>query len=133
MDVRPRHVALLAGMAIVIVIALRALIETAGKGVAVTVLVAALAALVVSYVWTAVLTMRLIGREDAKARLLRRGRAHILMMLGMPLVLIAAHPWGLATFAIGGGILVVCQVILSHGMVVAAFILRRRAGATPPP
>jgi hypothetical protein len=129
--VRPRHVALVVGLVIVVVPVLAALIEGAGKSVAVAVAVAAIAVLVASYVWTVLLTVRSFGVEDASERLQRRGRAHILIMLGTPVVVIAAHPWGVATFAVVGGLLV-CQLLFVHAMIVAGLILQRRARRTPP-
>ena len=94
MDVRPRHIALFAGLVIVVVLALGALIEAAGKSVAVAVSVAAIAFLVASCVWTGLVTVRSAGDEDAIEQVQRRGRTHIGIMFGAPLVLIAAHPWG---------------------------------------
>jgi hypothetical protein len=128
-DVRPRHIALLAGLAIVVLPALAVLIEAAGKGVAVA--VAAIATLVASYVRIGRLTVHSFGDEDARERVQRAGRAHILIMLGTPLVLIAAHPWGMATFAVAGAVLI-CQVLFVHAMIVAGLILQRRARMTPP-
>ena len=127
MDVRRRHLALVVVLAIVAIPGLAALIDAAGKGAAVMVSVTAMAALFASYVWIVVLGLRSPRDEDAKERLLRWGRAHMVIMIGMPVVLIAAHPWGPATIAVGGGMLIGCHFLYIHTMLVASFILKRRA------
>jgi hypothetical protein len=52
-------------------------------------------------------------------------------MLGTTLILIAAHPWGMATFAVGGGAIVGCQLLL-HATVVVMAIRHRRTGTASP-
>jgi hypothetical protein len=130
MDVRPRQIALLAGLAIVVALAIAALTEAAGKAAAVAIAVAAVAVLVASYVWIGLLTVRSRGDEGARERVRRWGRAHILIMLGAPLVVIAAHPWGMATIVVAGAVLL-CQLVFVHTVIAVGLILRRRARKPP--
>jgi putative flippase GtrA len=115
-DVRRRHLALAVGLAIVLVPGLALLMEEAGHGVAVSVAVAAIATLVGSYVLNARVRVRSLEDEDTKARLQHRVRTHVLIMFGAPLLVLAAHPWGKATFAVAGGMLVL-QAVFTHAMI----------------
>jgi putative flippase GtrA len=108
------------------------LTEAAGQDVAVAVAIAAIAALVASYVRIGLLTLRSLGQPDATERMERRGRAHLLIMLGAPLVVLAARPWGMATIAVAGAMFL-CQPLFLHAMVVAGLLRQRRAHRSPPP
>jgi hypothetical protein len=128
---RRRTLAIFAVLAVLLVPALALLIDAAGHRVAVAVAVAALAALAASYVRIWRLTVRSLGAENAKERLERAGLAHMLIMLSTPLIVIAAHPWGTATFVVAGGVLLL-QPLFLHATIVAGLIRQRRAGKTRP-
>jgi hypothetical protein len=139
MDVSPRHLAGVVGLAVVGMGVLSAAIAAAGRGVAIAVAVTAIAVLVASYVWMGLVAVqagrqraRSLGDEDTSDRA-RHLRAHLSIVFGMPLVVIAAHPWGMATIAVAFGVMVACQVVFLHALIVAGLILRRRAGTPPPP
>jgi hypothetical protein len=125
MAVRPRTIALLAGLGIAVVVATSALVEAAGHEAAVAVALAAIALLIGSYVSTVVIAVRSFGKEDARDRMLRWGRVQLVFMFITPLVLIAAHPWGMATFAVLGAVLIL-QPLFAHGMVIVGLIVQRR-------
>jgi len=127
MDVRPRHLFLFTVLAVLLFAVLSVLLEAARKGVALAVALAAIAALVGSYLATWILAFRSLGREDAKERMERRARVHFAIMCGMPLVIIAARPWGPVSFAVAGGVLMVCQFLSIHAMLVTGLVHRRRA------
>jgi hypothetical protein len=131
MDVHRRQIVLLIALAIVVVPVLAALIEAAGKDVAVAVTVAALVVLIGSYVRIGLLTARSFEDEDAKERLPRQAETHFLIMLGAPMVIVAAHPWGLATVAVAGAVLLF-QLVFVHTMIVAGLIRQGRVRKTPP-
>jgi hypothetical protein len=131
MDMRLRYLLGLAGLTIVGMV-LAVAIEAAGRGVAVAVAVAAISVLVASYVWIGLLTVRAIGDEEAIERARHGSRTHIPIMFGAPLVVLAAHPWGLASFAVAIGALVVCQLLFLHAMIVAGLIRQRRTRRPAP-
>jgi hypothetical protein len=112
-------------------VVLAAVLDAAGKDAAVAVAVAAIAVLIASYVWLGVVVVRAFGDADAMNRVRRRGRTHIAIMFGTPLVLVAAHPWGMATVALAG-VMFLCQSLFTHAMIVAGLIMQRRARRTPP-
>jgi hypothetical protein len=133
MDLRLRHIALFGGLSAVGMILIAMVVDTAGHGVALAVAVTAIAILVGSYVRVGLLVMRAYRDEDTrKLALHRRTRVHLPIMFGAPLVVMAAHPWGVASFAVAMGGLMLCQVVFLHWMIVAGLILRRRARTTPP-
>jgi hypothetical protein len=133
MRIRRRHVALYLGLAITVVPLLALLLEEAGHGVALAVAIAALAAVPVSYALIGLAIIRSYGHEDANKReMQRRARAHIPIMFGMPLVVIAAHPWGLASGAVALMAMFLCQGLFLHTIIVTGLILRRRDRATTP-
>jgi hypothetical protein len=132
MDVRPRHIALFTVLAVVGVGLLSSLIEAAGQDVALAVAIAAIALLVASYVWAVLTAVRSPGPEHASEVLQRRARVLIPVQIATPLVVLAAHPWGIATLPVAFGVLFVCHLLFIHALLVAGFILQRRARQAPP-
>jgi hypothetical protein len=133
MDVRPRHIALFAGLSIVAAIVLWVVLEAAGRPVALAVAIGAIVALVAGYVWCGVLLVRSFDDKNAHMRArLRRSRALFPMMFGTPLVVIAAHPWGKVSVLIGTGAVVLCQFLFAWTITIAFLVLRRRPRTAPP-
>jgi putative flippase GtrA len=128
---KPRLVLLTALAAVVSTVGLGVAIDAAGRQVAVVAAVTALAAMVASYAWTAVLSFRLFGQDDARDRLRRWARVHLAIIATAPLVLLAAHPWGPATLALGMGVWVVGHFLYMQSVLITGLVRRRRAGATP--
>ena len=120
------------GLALAGTIALSVAIAAAGHEVAVAVAVGALAALIGSYVRIGVLTITLFGKENARERLLRAGYVHLAIVVGAPLVLFAARPWGAVTLVVGFAALMGCHALYTYVAVAASVVRRRRANATPP-
>ena len=131
MELRFRHIVLAAVLAVVGTLGLGLAINAAGHGVAVAVTITALVILVATYAGTGILILRSMHDEGARERVRRLGLAPLAVMMATPLVLTAAHPWGVATIALGFGAMVACQLFL-HGMIVVASIRhgRARPGAT---
>jgi hypothetical protein len=124
--VRSRTV-LLSYAAIAVSAALLAVaLEPASQGARLAVALAAIAALVLSYVSIGAAALRAY-RDEAAGPSQRRSLAHLLIVAGTPLVVFAAHPWGIASVAVGFGVLAVCQVVFLHVTLVVAFALKRRA------
>lgn len=132
-----RHVEIFVGLAVGVTAVLAVVLEAAGEDVQLAVAVAAIAVLVASYASIGLLAVRLFrGRsaedEEAGRRALRRRtRVHFPILLATPLVILAAHPWGMASVAVAFGILGVGQALFLHVMLVVGFILKRRARTTP--
>ena len=124
MELSPRRFVLLLGLVVGVVLMLYRLFEAAGKSVEVAVAVAALALLVAVYLGTGLVMLRAARDPRARDLLQRRGYVPIFAMVATPLILIAAHPWGVATFAVGGGAMVACQLFL-HAMIVVAAVRGR--------
>ena len=99
--------------------------EAVGQQVAAAVTIAALVLLFAVYAATAMLMLRSARDPRARELLQRRGILPFLVLLATTLILVAAHPWGMATFAVGGGALVGCQFLL-HATVVVMAIRHRR-------
>jgi putative flippase GtrA len=118
-------------LALALTAVLGAAFEAAGREVAAAVTIAALVALFVAYAGTALLMLRSAADPRARELLRRRGVVPFVTMLGTTLILIAAHPWGMATFAVGGGAIVGCQFLL-HATVVVMAIRHRRTGTASP-
>ena len=139
MAVRPGQILLYATLAVVGLGVLAAAVDAAGHDVAVGVAVAALAALAGSYLWVGVTTVRLARRhmrdeteEVPRPRLLRRMKVHGAIMACAPLVVAAAHPWGVKSVILAAVVMVVGQFLLLHGLIVTGAVLRRRARTTRP-
>ena len=127
MEVRKRTIGLLAVAVLVAWPALYVLFEAADRTVGLAVAIAAIAVLVGSYVSVATLVVRAAGDEQASERIRSlRFRAHIPIMLIAPMVIMAAHPWGMATVAVAAGLLALCHWFFLHAMFIVAFVLHRR-------
>jgi hypothetical protein len=73
-----------------------------------------------------VLSMRSFGDTEPSERVLRAARTHTLIFFGAPLIVMAAHPWGTASFVVAGCLLL-CQALFLHVTIVAGLIMRGRA------
>jgi len=132
MNVTPGRIFGLVIAAVVSMDVLSAALRAAGKGVALGVAIAALAAMVLSYVRIAVLVVRAHGDERQAKRVRAAARVHMAVMCGGPLVVSVARPWGDVSIAIGFGAMMLLQVVFLHWIVVAGMVLQRRARRTRP-
>jgi hypothetical protein len=107
-------------------------LEAAGRSVALGVAIAALAAMVLSYVRMAVMIMRAYGDEQAAERVRRYSPMHMAIVFAAPLVVTAAWPWGPASVAVGFAALMVCQFVFLHVGVAVTLVRQRRARRAPP-
>jgi hypothetical protein len=123
---RPRHVLLVLGLLVVGLIGLTALLDRAGNEAATVVAIAAIVAVCVSYVRMGVIALRARGATEPSEGMLRAAKIHMVIAFGAPFVVLAAHPWGTASFVVAGALLLF-QPLFLHAMVVAGLILQRRA------
>jgi amino acid permease len=131
MEVTPRRTFLFLGAMVVGTGVLAVAVEAAGKGVALAVATAAIAAMVLSYVSMIVILVRGYADGDttgehATERVRRRSFIHMLVAFTMPYVVVAAHPWGIASIAVGFGVLVACQAVLLHVTIILQVLDGRR-------
>lgn len=127
--VRPpgRYVALGFGVALVGGGLLGWLFEAAGQNVRLAGAIAGIVVLVGSYVRVALLFIRASRQDDEEPEWLRRRvRPHYYVMFGAPVFIFAAHPWGVATGLVAWGTFLVCQILLSHVLVVGSIMRGRR-------
>jgi hypothetical protein len=108
-------------------------LEEAGMGAQVAVAVAAIAALVLSYVWLIVASLRagrrLAAGEDegeVSASTRRQVRWIPVVLMLFPFLMLAARPWGMATIAVAGGAYVLSHFAYIHVILVAGLMQRRR-------
>ena len=135
MEMRTRQLVMIFALILVGVPVLWAVFEAAPHEVAVGVSVAAIAALVGYYVYAGVVVLREARRgpgaaEDDEARKAAiRGRLRYLMpmVIGVPMLVFAAHPWGIASVVVGFAALILCQFLFLHITLAAGFILQRRS------
>jgi hypothetical protein len=125
MELLARRFKLVVVLATAVPLALFPLFHAAGKGVAVAATVVALAMVVTAYVGSALLILRLPGDQRAEELLRRWGSAPVVIMFGASLVVIAAHPWGIATAAVGLGVMFASQLSIHAAIVVVALRQRR--------
>ena len=119
-------------LAVVALAVLAAVLEAAGHGAQLGVAIAALVLLVASYARIGVIVLRAAGDEDARERVRRlRVSSHIPFMFGAPYVVAAAHPWGMASLAVGFGAMIVCHVVFLHWTIIVGFVMSRRRRAAP--
>lgn len=128
MDPIRRRIVLALGAAVIATPLLAAGLDAAGDGIALGVAIAALAALVLSYVRFSIVAMRAFGDEDATERVRRAGRIHIPVVFAAPLVVTAAWAWGPASVAVGFGALMLCQILFMHFFLIIGVAMRRRGG-----
>jgi predicted MFS family arabinose efflux permease len=126
MDARLRSAALIVGSIVAAAVAVALLVEATGKGVALATAVAAIVACIAVTLRVVLLLVRAAGDPNASERLRRfRFGPHVGILVGAPIIVAAAHPWGVASAAVGGTLLLVCHLIL----VVGSVTLHRRARA----
>jgi hypothetical protein len=133
MEVSRRKMTLAVLGPVAVAVPLAAALATLGKAVALAIAVVAIVALVASEVCAGLLTLSPLEDEDAARRALWFfPHVHAPVVLGAPFVVFAAHPWGLASAAVGPGALVACQAFIVVPMTVVGSIRRQRARRTPP-
>jgi hypothetical protein len=130
MVISRRRRVLLVILLFVLVPVLTVVFEAAGREVATAATIGALVALFAAYAGAALLMLRSAADPRARELLRRRGLVPFVVMLLTTLILVSAHPWGVATFAVGGGALVGCQLLLHATVVVMAIRHRRGRGLT---
>jgi heme/copper-type cytochrome/quinol oxidase subunit 3 len=128
MVISRRRRVLLVILLFVLVPVLTVVFEAAGREVATAATIGALVALFAAYAGAALLMLRSAADPRARELLRRRGLVPFVVMLLTTLILVSAHPWGVATFAVGGGALVGCQLLLHATAVVMAIRHRRGRG-----
>jgi hypothetical protein len=125
--------------AVIGALALAAALEPAGEGVRLGVAIAAMAATVLAYAWMGATVVRAYRRvygddEAGKRAVWRRGRIVMLLMVVTPLVVAAAHPWGLpASILVGYGAVFLCSLIFTKVTLIASLVLRGRPRPAAPP
>jgi hypothetical protein len=126
-----KTVLMMMGALLVLTPALAVAIEAAGHDVAVGVTFAAIAVLVISYgrigvAMTRGFTQSETEQKESVARINRWVRFHMFVVLGFPLVVMAAHPWGIETIVVAAGGLA-AQGMFLNVMVLAGHLAKRRA------
>jgi hypothetical protein len=128
----PRKFVLIAMATMVFVVpVLYTAFDAAGQDVRLAGAIGVLAALAVSTVLTIALMVRVAkggtDEETSKRLMLRRAKWHGPILFATPLFVYAAHPWGLASIAVGAGALVACQAITLHAAIIVGVLFRKRA------
>lgn len=118
---------LIMGSVIAAAVLVALLVEATGKGVAIAIAAVAIFVCLGQSVWFVRLLLRAARDEDAVD--LRRVRfpVHAAIVIAGPWLVAAAHPWGMASLAVGGALLIVCHLITTAGSVLLHTRVRRRA------
>jgi hypothetical protein len=69
----------------------------------------------------------LTADSDAQPDLRRTALLHMAVLWSMPLVVMAAWPWGPVSMVVAWVAAWFCQLALSHGLIVLGILARRRA------